>query len=197
MGAAKKVSNYDRETDEWYVEPEWVNRRLFDVEHFEGGIWDPCCGMGRIPEAARAAGHNDVFSTDLIDRGYSNLDAVGDFFTLDAPFSNIVCNPPYAIMQPFAERALKLTTGKVAMVVPSARLHAAWRWLTATPLQTVWLLTPRPSMPPGYVVKYGINSNGSPAKVGGGKADFCWLVWEHGHVAPPTLRWLHRDGEAT
>jgi hypothetical protein len=28
-----------------------------------------------------------------------------------------------------------------------------------------------------------------------GSADFLWLVFEHGHVGPPELRWLHRDPE--
>jgi hypothetical protein len=72
------------------------------------------------------------------------------------------------------------------MIFPVARLIAA-RWLQQTPLAVVWLLTPRPSMPPGYVILAG-------QKPGGGKVDFCWLVWSHDHVGQPEMRWLHRDG---
>jgi hypothetical protein len=31
-------------------------------------------------------------------------------------------------------------------------------------------------------------------KPGGGRVDFCWLVWSHDHVGAPEMRWLHRDG---
>jgi hypothetical protein len=30
-------------------------------------------------------------------------------------------------------------------------------------------------------------------KVGGGKSDYCWLVFEHGYNGQPEMRWLHRD----
>jgi hypothetical protein len=67
------------------------------------------------------------------------------------------------------------------------RLNAA-RWLEQTPLARVWLLTPRPSMPAGQYVLDG-------GKVGGGKQDFCWLVWEHGYQGKLEIGWLHRDGD--
>jgi hypothetical protein len=54
----------------------------------------------------------------------------------------------------------------------------------------VWLLTPRPSMPPGEVIARG-------EKPGGGKTDFCWLVFDRTHSGPPELRWLHRDRSGT
>jgi len=69
--------------------------------------------------------------------------------------------------------------------MPTARLNAA-RWLENTPLQRIWLLTPRPSMPPGQHILDG-------GKVGGGKSDYCWLVWEHGYSGLPEIRWLHRE----
>jgi hypothetical protein len=77
-------------------------------------------------------------------------------------------------------------TNKVALIWLARRLNAA-RWLQGTPLARVYLLTPRPSMPPGHVILAG-------EKLGGGKHDFCWLVFEHGHVGPPELRWLRREG---
>jgi hypothetical protein len=96
-----------------------------------------------------------------------------------------VCNPPFNVAREFAEHALGLARGKVAMIFPTARLNAA-RWLYETPLQRVWLLTPRPSMPPGETILRG-------EKPGGGKVDFCWLVWNRGHIGVPSIDWLHRD----
>jgi hypothetical protein len=76
------------------------------------------------------------------------------------------------------------------MLVPLRRLPAA-RWLEHLPLETVWLLTPRPSMPPGSSIAAG-------QKPGGGSQDFCWLVFRKGLFAwTPRLRWLHRDSETT
>jgi hypothetical protein len=66
------------------------------------------------------------------------------------------------------------------------RLPAA-RWLEHMPLETIHLLAPRPSMPPGAWIAAG----NTP---GGGGQDFCWLVMNKMmKPAAPRLRWLHRD----
>lgn len=182
-----KAHAWPAEADGWYVEPAWCSKRLFEVEKFPGGwIDDPCCGAGTIPRTAEAADYS-VEASDLRDRGYAYA-AVKDFLTCTVRRSNIVCNPPFHDIERFARHALKQTAHKVAFIVPLARLPAA-RWLRETPLARVWLLTPRPSMPPGHVIMAG-------EKPGGGTADFCWLVWEQGYVGTPELRWLHRDGDA-
>jgi hypothetical protein len=194
-----KAHVWEKDPDGWYVEPQWVSERLFAVEEFPGGgIWDPAAGLGRIPEAARAAGHHAV-ATDIVDRGYRHFSGQFDFLlaaagmsgtaaTDTAPCTNIVCNPPYEHCEAFARRALELTTGKVAMVWLLRRLNAA-RWLAVTPLARIYLLTPRLLMPPFHVILRG-------DKPGGGTQDFYWLVWSHGHAGPPEVRWLHRDGDS-
>jgi hypothetical protein len=146
---------------------------------------DPACGTGGIVEAARAVGYQTI-ATDIVDRGYGHFDGCVDFLCSDRRVANVVTNPPYYIARAFAEHALKLARRKVAMLWLARRLNAA-RWLQSTPLARVYLLTPRPSMPPGHVIAAG-------EKPGGGSQDFVWLVWEHGYIGPPELRWLHRDG---
>lgn len=185
-GASQKLDAHiwERETHEHYVEPEWVSRRLFEVERFEGIITDPCCGLGRIPQEAMKAGYV-MIAGDIVDRGYASG---GDFLEQHELHENIVCNPPFDICDDFARHALKVTTGKVAMIWLIRRLPAA-RWLQQTPLRRIWLLTPRPSMPPGHVIAAG-------EKPGGGTQDFCWLVWEQGYSGSPELCWLHRDRSA-
>jgi hypothetical protein len=177
-----------RETNEHYVEPHWCSERLFAVEQFENLIWDPCCGFGRIPESAKRADYSAI-GTDLVDRGYRDLFGTCDFLTsrrvIPQAFS-IVCNPPFNIAGKFATHALSTAAEKVAMIFPTARLNAA-HWLRETPLARVWLMTPRPSMPPGHTITAG-------EKPGGGKMDFCWLVWTKGRIGPADLRWLRRDG---
>lgn len=187
---AEKSHIWQREEHEHYVEPEWCSRRLFEVENFHpagrtGSVWDPCCGFGRIPEAAHKAGYA-TFGSDIVDRGYSNCGPIKSFFDLQITGYAIVCNPPFDAFKAFASHALRLADRYVAMIWLTRTLPAA-RWLQDTPLARVWLLTPRPSMPPGHVITAG-------EKPGGGKQDFCWLVWDKAHTGPATIGWLHRDG---
>jgi hypothetical protein len=168
----------------FYVEPAWCSTRLFEVESFIGPMQDPACGFGNIPEAALLAGYQ-VIATDLIDREYRGFDAIADFLSTLDKVANTVCNPPYSSFRNFALHALKVTTGKVAMISLVRRLNAA-HWLRDTPLARIYFLSPRPSMPPGSVIAAG-------EKPGGGKQDFCWLVWDRAHVGAPTTHWLHRD----
>lgn len=180
---------FERQIHDHYVEEQWCDDRLFDVETFEDGIWDPACGFGRIPEAARKRGHRVAYS-DIVDRGYDpfNMKVERDFLESNKKIGNIVCNPPFNIFEQFARHALELAAHKVAMIWLFRRLPAA-RWLVRTPLARVWLMTPRPSMPTGEHITNG-------GKVGGGTQDFCWLIWEQGHVGRPVMDWLHRDPSA-
>jgi hypothetical protein len=189
---------FQREQHDHYAEPHWCSARLFDVEEFEGSIWDPCCGWGRIPEAAERCGYHMVGS-DVVDRAEHRGRSVpfleADFLNwptgMDPPAAgNIVTNPPFNLLREITERALQVSTRKVAILCPLRRLPAA-RWLEALPLARVWLMTPRPSMPSGAHIRAG-------GKVGGGTQDYCWLVFDHSierAVAQrlPELRWLHRD----
>ena len=173
---------WPRDDADWYIEPVWTAKRLFDVELFVGAIHDPAAGMGRIVEAARAHGY-EATGADIVDRGYGLT--VEDFALATTPVTNIVTNPPFALARQFTEQALRLATRKVAVLFPVARLNAA-RWLRDTPLKRILLLTPRPSLPPAETILRG-------ERPGGGKTDFCWLVFEQGHEDEPRMSWLHRD----
>jgi predicted DNA-binding transcriptional regulator AlpA len=176
---------FARDRDDFYSEPSWVSERLFAAETFEGLIWDPACGLGTIPRAARAAGLSN-FASDIADHGYGVRQ---DFLKATAPTThvfNVLTNPPFMLTHEFVEHALALGAAKVAIIFPVARLNAA-HWLTTLPLARVWLLTPRPSMPPGRLIANG-------EKPGGGKTDFCWSVFDRTHTGSPMLGWLQRDG---
>jgi len=182
----KRVSAHwwKRADGDHYVEPSWCSARLFDEEEFIGTIQDPACGFGTIVKSAVAAGHA-AFGTDIADRGFAGQRRTGDFLEQRSRVANVVTNAPFNVARQFALHALELATGKVAMIFPTARLNAA-HWIAGTPLRRIWLLSPRPSMPPGHVIASG-------GKVGGGKMDFCWLVWERGYRGLPDLAWLYRD----
>jgi hypothetical protein len=182
---------WERDPFDHYVEEEWCNTRLFDVEKFNGAIHDPCCGFGRIPRAATRAGYM-ALGTDVADRGVLSYGITGYPYNWLGAADNIVSNPPFDIFEDVATHALKIAREKVALLWLVRRLPAA-RWLRNTPLVRVWWLTPRPSMPPGSVISHGTGIDGTYQKVGGGKQDFCWLVFDKRERFSPVMGWLHRD----
>lgn len=178
---------WQREKNEHYVEEIWCSRRLFDTEKFEGRIVDPACGFGRIVESAARAGYA-VSGSDIVERAPHYL--VADFFSSTEIEDNFVSNPPFKEFRAFALHALTYSRRKVALIWQVPRLNAA-RWLEETPLARILLLTPRPSMPPGWAIMAGNMPNGD--KPQGGTQDFCWLVWDKAHAGPATIGWLKRD----
>lgn len=180
-----RAHKFKRQRNEHYIDESWCSERLFDVDEFPEPIWDPSCGWGRVGTAAEAHGLVCV-STDLVRRGYGTGGV--DFLRttkMRGGAQSIVCNPPFDLMREFAEHALDLGAEKVAMIALVRRLPAA-RWLEQTPLASIWLMTPRPSMPTGGHIKAG-------GKVGGGTQDFCWIVMTKGYDGYPATRWLRRD----
>ncbi len=116
------------------------------MERFEGQVWDPASGLGRIADAAAKAGLPWI-CTDLVDRGRGGG---RDFLAERLRPSNIVTNPPFGIAEKFVAHAIDLAERKVAMLLPVGWLQGneRSRWLATTPLRRVWFIAPRPSMPP-------------------------------------------------
>lgn len=189
---------FDKDPLGHYPEPQWTAARLFEVESFGAEsalVYDPCCGWGRIPHAAVAAGYT-ALGSDIVDRTRDAYACNGfQFFVHDflngapttcSPWS-MVFNPPYSgdCIQGFVERALAIVRHKVAALVPLRRLPAA-HWLEGKPLETIWLLTPRPSLPTGAYILAG-------NEPGGGAQDYAWLVFNvRATVNAPKVKWLHR-----
>lgn len=183
----KDAHLWERHPQDWYVEPEWCSKRLFDVEKFGAHIpvTDPACGLGRILKSADAAGYL-IYGSDIVARSEyceHEVNFLEDFSVC----STVVSNPPFGIADDFAKHALEICADKVALLLPTKWMNGAKRgaWLETTPLRRVWLLGPRPSMPPGPVIEAGI----AP---GNGTTDFAWFVWERGYVGRPELHWLRR-----
>jgi hypothetical protein len=146
-----------------YPDPPWVSRRLLEAESFSAKgalILDPCCGWGRIPHNATAAGYTAI-GVEIVDRRreplcHNGFKLVrGDFLKDTLPVGAVesaVFNPPY--IQQFVECALAIVKYKVAALIPLRRLPAA-HWIEGKPLETIWLLTPRPSLPPASYIRAG------------------------------------------
>jgi hypothetical protein len=176
--------NANREKDDFYQTPRAGTLALLSVEDFDGAIWEPACGDGAISEVLKERGH-DVFSSDLVDRGYGlyNVDFLMEY-RFWAP--NIVSNPPFKLAVPFIEKALDLTTGKVAFLFRLAFLEGMERrkLFESTPLKNVWVFSKRLA-----VHRAGDARN----SLAGGMIAFAWFVWEHGYEGRPLLGWIEPD----
>ena len=177
---------WTRDEHDFYVEPEWVSQRLFEVEQFQGRIWDPACGIGHIVDSARKAAY-ECIATDLVWRDGPGFDAV-DFLICDGSEPNVISNPPFSIAEKFVAHALEVAERKVAMLLPANWVQGdkRSRWLETTPLRRVYFIAPRPSMPPGAVILAG-------EKPGNGTTDYAWFVWLQGYDGASEIRWLRRD----
>lgn len=193
---------WERDPDDWYVEPEWCSKALFAAERFAEFVVDPCAGTGRIVAAARAAGYSAQGYDLRGPRGGGGL--VGaeaqpyqetirwagwkigrhephpDFYGK----VSIVTNPPYRETCDIVDTAL-LYGHDVAVFVETRALAGKARWLAERPLAAVHILTPRPSCPPGAAIVAGVSA-------GGGRQDFCWLVFRQGHAGAAALQIMKR-----
>lgn len=187
----KQAHLWERDPLDWYVEPPECSAALFRMEVFDGLVWDPACGMGRIVEQARAAGLAAVGSD--IEHRSEYCKSQSDFLdrTFQPEFSNIVMNPPFGKAEDFVREALRITPtgGKVAVILPLvwvSGFSSKRDWLPHSPLRTLYPISPRPSMPPGKVIEAGI-------RPGNGTKDFAWLVWEVGYTGEASVKFMNTN----
>lgn len=183
----QKSHVWERQEHDWYQEPKWCSERLFAEERFEGVCWDPACGGGNVVASGQAAGLN-IGGSDIVNRCGLRAGYVFNFLEPNALQSDcMIFNPPFALAKSFVIEALRRSSRKVAALLPIRWIAGERRalWLKTTPLARVYILTPRPSMPPGNLLANDLDPKG-------GKVDFCWFVWHQGYEGEPALRWLRR-----
>lgn len=165
---------------DFYPTPPEATLALLEREPFEGSIWEPACGDGSMSRVFEAFGYNDIRSTDLIYRGYGEGDH--DFLSSSLTSQNIITNPPYSIAEPFIRKALAQTNKKVAMLVKLQFLEGQKRKLLfeTQPLKNVYVFSKRVSF----------YRNGEKGAYSSSMIAFCWIVFEHGYVGSPQLKWI-------
>lgn len=194
-------SGYEKSQFDWYVEQTWVTDALIAMERKAinglgtwGTIWDPACGMGNVLRAFAAHGTN-IHATDIQFRGmatrgyFQELDFVGqlEFVRSAAPKGrySIVSNTPYSykkgILEAFIRRAMELDAEKVAFLMPIARQAGENRQslFEEFPPARIYVLSERPSMPPGAQIE----AMGNKAYKRG-KIDFMWVLWDRRNPTP-------------
>ena len=186
----KNAHLWARDPDDFYVEPCWADDALFASVAFPGRvIVDPCCGTGRILDAAARHGYRTI-GFDIKDRGLGQRHnfSICSFFDNPGPWENIACNPPYKYDERFVAAAVGASMGMTAVLLRAqwANAGARSRWLESLPLRHVLALAPRPSMPPGAVVAAG------EKEPSGGQQDYAWFVFERDYKGRPEFGWARR-----
>lgn len=195
MKTERKAHNFERAKDEWYVEPRAVTAQLLRYETFEGHTHDPCCGGGHIPATLHDAGLTVTGSDLRSRRGQAGSPWFAGNWDFMDPHTlgllgarNAVFNPPYyknGGMERFIVRALSLAPGKVCVFTPLRFLTGNTRaknfYLPLRP-DRIWIITPRPSCPPGEYLEAGGTAKGDTK-------DYIWLVWDERQGRSETL-WM-------
>lgn len=171
---------------EFYPTPPEATRALLSVEKFDGDIWEPACGDGRIAKVLTDHGHS-VIATDLhaYGAGASGVDFLAQ---KTARARHIVTNPPFksGLADRFVQHALALasqTGGKVAMLLNMAALchpirTAAWQRCPPARIYAIDDIVCWPEdrygPPPSYFRRHR----------------YIWVVWTQDHAGPSAFWWL-------
>lgn len=182
LGASNHTES-EREVNDFYATDPRAMELLLDMEQFSPKIWECACGVGHLSEVLEQRGY-DVYSTDLIDRGYGvgNIDFLDcqDMFNGD-----IITNPPYKYGKEFVEHALELVTEghKVAMFLKftfaegKARKHL----FETQPPKTVYISSSR----------LICAKNGDFDSISSSAVAYAWYVWEKGYTGDTVLKWFN------
>lgn len=175
-----------REENDFYATDPKAVHYLLRHELFAENIWEPACGNGNMSKVLKEYGYN-VFSTDLIDRGYCDLQM--DFLENDMTFEgDIITNPPFKYATEFILKALEAVPigGKVAMFLKINYLSGKRRYkeiYSKFPPSRVYVFTGR----------VACSKNDNPAGYKNQAMDYCWMIWEKGMIGCTDLRWIKME----
>jgi len=190
---AQSIVGYSkgRPENDFYITPPEVTKALLEVEQFPSSIWECACGDGAISEVLMDDDpFRNVFSTDLVDRGYLMMAQTADFLKSGEPLPfeimnfeyAIITNPPFKLVSEFISHAVfDLKCKKLALFAKLALLEGQKRskLLEETKLTKVHVFRNRVLL----------TRNGEK-KRSSGMIAFAWGVWEKGYTGKPTIDWI-------
>jgi hypothetical protein len=186
-------SGRERAANDWYIEPTWAVDLLLDAMPSIRNFYDPCAGRGTIIDCGLHRGLRAT-GADFVDR-CSGRFSQRDFLADDKHYANIVTNPPFKPAVRVIEHGLRRVRpgGIVAVFVPIGFLASQRRAeLFRTHCTNVFIMSTRPSVPPGAVLE----ERGESARHGG-STDFCWMVFGPRASNGALIDWLVKSDTAT
>jgi hypothetical protein len=184
---ASNHSLKEREKNDYYATEPKVIKELFSFENFSQTIWECACGEGHLSKAIKEFG-KDVFSSDLIDRGYQ--DVCCDFLQSNIKWDgDIITNPPYKYALDFVKKSLEYIYNsevaglKVAMFLKLTFLESKQRYVffKNNPPKVIYVFSSRRNCAMnGDFKKYSKNS----------AVAYAWFVWEKDFKGKTTIEWI-------
>lgn len=185
---ASNHSEKERETNDYYAtDPHsleiFLDKLQKDEIKLHSKIWECACGEGHLSEVLKNKGY-DVFSSDLIYRGYGlgNIDFLKTT-NIDIK-SDILTNPPYKFAKEFVEKALEIQANGYYTI-----MFLKIQFLEGQGRKELFK-----KYPPKYIY---VNSarqtcyiNGDMSKKMSSASCYCWFIWEKGFKKEPIIRWI-------
>jgi hypothetical protein len=170
-------ANNDRVKHDFYATPTYATEILLKKEKFIGDIWECACGDGAISKVLINNGY-DVYSSDLIDRGYGETGI--DFLQSTKQVDNIVTNPPFNLATEFNLKALQAVTNKVVFLCKLSHLEGIKRSkviFNQKKLKNIYVFSKRLNF-----TKDGTKANGLMS--------FGWFIYDVNYNGLPTIDWI-------
>lgn len=185
LGASNHTDK-ERENNDFYATDPIAIDKLLTVEKPYHKVWECACGKGHLSNRLREYGY-DVFSSDLINRGYGLTTL--DFLKADLEWKgDILTNPPYKYAKEFVLKSLELLREgrkayfflKVQFLEGKARKRDLF---DKFPPKTIYIFSER--------VLCAKNADFEGMKKGGGSAvAYAWFVWEKGYKGETVVKWI-------
>lgn len=176
----------DREENDYYATPPRAIDDLLNKIELDKKIWEPACGGGHLSSRLKENGYI-VYSSDLIDRGYEDINEQYDFLSgKPRSFSgDIVTNPPFKYASEFIIRGLEsIQAGhKVCMFLKLQFLEGQARkrnLFSRKELKYIFV----------YSKRITTAKNGDFDKYKSTALCNAWFVWEKGYKGLPSVDWI-------
>jgi hypothetical protein len=97
-----------RRANDFYPTPHTIIERLLNELNWQGKVWEPCAGDGRLVKALRDRNYEVVAG---------DIQSGTDFFTCDqAAAPTLITNPPFRTIRQFIDHAFALGVQRMALV---------------------------------------------------------------------------------
>lgn len=174
----------DRQINDYYATDPKAAELLLEVEPDLYNIWECACGQGHLAEVFKKYKKLGL-ATDLIYRGYGNLNPI-DFLNFEDTYGgDIVTNPPYKYAKEFVEKALEIVPSgfKVCMFLKVTFLEGKARkeFFKKHPPKIIYICSGR----------IPCAKNGNFEKYPSSAIAYAWYVWEKGYKEDTVVKWIN------
>lgn len=183
---ASNHSAKDREEQDFYATDPTVLDLLSAKYKIPCVVLEPACGTGCLSQWLIDKGHK-VYSSDLIDRGYGEVQNFFEMISLPEDCNCILTNPPYKYATEFVLHSLSLLPlgGQLVMFLKTTFLETERRY------NEIFKNTP-----PRYVYQFihramcAKNADFDEARKMGSAVSYAFFVWEKGYKGQTILDWI-------